>query len=258
MATVTSKDGTRIAYDRVGQGPPLILVDGALCYRSFGPMGALSQQLAPHFTVTYYDRRGRGESSDTPPYALDREVEDLEALIQEAGGSAYVYGISSGGALALHAAACGLNIQKLAVYEIPFNVDENVPRPPDDTPQRVAQMAPGDAVEFFMTQLVGNPPEMVAGMKASPVWPMLEAVGPTVAYDLTILGANHWYLPKQVINVRMPALVMAGGASPNAMCSAARALEDHLPNACLRILPEQDHNVAAEAVAPALVEFFNA
>lgn len=260
METVTSKDGTRIAYDRAGQGPAVILVDGALCYRNFGPMGGLSQQLAPHFTVFWYDRRGRGESGDTKPYAIEREIEDIDALIKAAGGSAqggvYLYGISSGAGLALQAAACGLNIKKLALYEPPFMVDENMPRPAADAAQVVSGMSGGDAVEYFMTKMVGNPPEMVAGMRSSPVWPLLEAVGHTVAYDAAIMGENGWYLPKQVGSVRMPTLVMSGGNSPDHMHRAVQALEDVLPNARRSTIPNQDHNVAAEAIAPELIAFF--
>jgi pimeloyl-ACP methyl ester carboxylesterase len=121
--TVRSKDGTPIAYERIGSGPALILVDGALCSRAFGPMPKLAPLLAQHFTVFFYDRRGRGDSGDTKPYARAREVEDVEALIMEAGGSAFVVGLSSGAALALEAAASKLNITKLAVYEPPFMVD---------------------------------------------------------------------------------------------------------------------------------------
>jgi pimeloyl-ACP methyl ester carboxylesterase len=124
MNTVLSRDGTAIAFDKSGVGPPLILVDGALCYRASGPSRSLAALLAEHFTVFTYDRRGRGESGDTAPYAVEREVDDIEALIEEAGGSAYVYGVSSGAALALEAANRGLAIEKLALYEAPFIVDD--------------------------------------------------------------------------------------------------------------------------------------
>ncbi|MBA3825079.1 MAG: alpha/beta fold hydrolase, partial [Ktedonobacterales bacterium] len=185
MGTVISADGTRIAFDQAGQGAPLILVDGALCHRAGGPMPGLAPLLAQHFTVFTYDRRGRNESGDTVPYAVEREVEDLVALITEAGGSAGVYAISSGAALALEAAASGLNITKLALYEPPFNMD------PAARPAAVhysQQLRPllaegrrGDAVALFMTR-VGMPAEAADGMRQSPMWPALEAVAPTLAY----------------------------------------------------------------------------
>jgi pimeloyl-ACP methyl ester carboxylesterase len=125
MPTVTSKDGTQIGYNTTGTGPAVILIDGAFCFRGFGPMPALAPLLAPHFTVYTYDRRGRGESGDTLPFALEREFEDIDALIQHAGGAASLYGISSGAGLALRAAASGLNVVKLALYEPPYD-DNNL------------------------------------------------------------------------------------------------------------------------------------
>src|SRR5947199_6861992 len=136
MRTVISKDGTALAFDQSGQGPALILVAGATATRL--AEAALSAHLAPHFTVFAYDRRGRGDSGDTAPYAVEREVEDLEALIREAGGSAFVFAISSGAALALEAAASRLNVKKLALYEPPFMVGNAAHVPPvDHQPQLV-------------------------------------------------------------------------------------------------------------------------
>jgi hypothetical protein len=218
MPTVTSKDGTSIAYDQSGNGPALILVDGALCSRSFGPMGALSAQLAPHFTVFKYDRRGRGESSDTQPYALEREVEDIAALIQAAGGSAFVYGTSSGAALALNAAAGGLNITRLALYEPPYN-DATVAQWQDyknGLTENLSAGRPGDAVVRFMNY-VGTPAEAIAGMQQSPVWPVFEVVGPTLAYDAAALGDGS--VPAQLAaTVKIPTLVMAGSATLRQPC----------------------------------------
>src|SRR5258706_1839916 len=154
MSTVKSKDGTVIAYDKSGTGQPVILVDGALCYRASGPSGPLAAELSPHFTVFTYDRRGRGESGDTLPYAVEREVEDIEALINAAGGSAFVYGISSGAALALEAATCLKGIKKLALYESPYIVDDSLPPRPNDFVARmdalIAAGRRGDAVKSFM------------------------------------------------------------------------------------------------------------
>jgi pimeloyl-ACP methyl ester carboxylesterase len=144
MQTVLSKDGAAIAFDKSGKGPPLILVDGALCYRASGPMGPLAALLAPHFTVFTYDRRGRGDSGDSAPYAVEREVDDIDALIQEAGGSAFVYGISSGAALTLEAANRGCGIWKLALYEAPFIADDSRPPIPDDYMARLNGLLASD------------------------------------------------------------------------------------------------------------------
>lgn len=258
MATVTSKDDTSIAYTQLGAGAPIILVDGALCRRAFGPMGPLSALLAEHFTVFMYDRRGRDESGDTQPYAVAREVEDIDALIQQAGGSALVYGTSSGAALALEAAASGLNIQKLALYEPPFNVDENARQPAREYGKAIQAHIdagqPGEAVAHFMGY-VGTPAEAIAGMRQSPMWPMFEAVGHTLAYDNAILGEAAVPVERAKL-VKVPTLVMDGGASIPFIHTAALALTEALPNAEHRTLEGQTHDAAADVVAPVLVEFF--
>src|SRR2546423_183043 len=185
--TVTSHDGTMIAYSQVGQGPVVILVDGALCYRAFGPSKELAAQLAPHFTVITYDRRGRGESGDTQPYAVEREVEDLEALIEATGGTAFVSGQSSGSALAIEAANRLPGIKKLALYEAPFVVDDTG-KPVTQAflarlKELVAQDRRTEAVKQFMKQ-VGTPSFMVAIMPLMPVWSKLKAVAHTLPYDI--------------------------------------------------------------------------
>lgn len=191
-SNVVSSDGTIIAFDRSGEGPPIILVDGELCYRASGPNGPLAELLAPHFTVFTYDRRGRGDSGDTPPYAVDREVEDLEALINEAGGSAYVYGISSGAALALEAANRGLAIKKLALYEAPFVVDDSRPPVPEDYLPQVDKLIAadrrGDAVKLFMRKGVRVPAVFVTMMQFMPAWSKLKGVAHTLPYDAEIMG----------------------------------------------------------------------
>jgi pimeloyl-ACP methyl ester carboxylesterase len=257
MRKVTSKDGTTIAFDQLGDGPPVILVCGASTDRmANAPLAAL---LAQHFTVFNYDRRGRGDSSNTPPYAVEREVEDLEAIINEAGGSAFVYGISSGGALTLEAAASGLAITKLALYEIPFFVDDSYPRPPADQAAHynklIAAGRRGDAVEFFMAKVVGLPAEFVAQARNAPWWPAQEALAHTLAYDATIMGDSS--LPtERVASVTVPTLVISGEASFPFMRASARALADALPNGQTRTLAGQEHNVAPQALAPVLEEFF--
>jgi pimeloyl-ACP methyl ester carboxylesterase len=262
MKTTTSRDGTHIAYDELGEGPPVVLVGGAFNTRTFGPNGGLAPLLAEHFTVINYDRRGRGDSTDTAPYAVEREIEDLGALIKRAGGSAYVFGISSGAALALEAANSGLAIEKLALYEAPFIVDDTRAPVPDDYLQRLKGMVAadrrGDAIRLFMRQGVGLPAVFVAMMRIMPAWSKLKDVAPTVIYDATIVDdyRNGKPLPSdRWTSVTMPTLVAAGGKSPDWMRNAMRELADVL-DAEHRTLDGQTHVVKPEALAPVLVEFF--
>jgi pimeloyl-ACP methyl ester carboxylesterase len=262
MTTVRSADGTTIAYTRAGQGAPLILVDGALCRRSFGPMPKLAAQLTPYFTVYTYDRRGRGESGDTQPYAPDREVEDLEALIALAGGTVYLHGTSSGAGLALEAAKQLRSIAKLAVYEPPFIVDGTRAPLPDDWLPRLTQLAgsdrPGEAVKMFM-RFVGAPAVFTAVMPLTPVWGKLKAAAPTLPYDVTIVQGHQRGLPLtpgEWAAVKPPTLVAAGGKSPAWITNGTRALAGALPDAAYRTLPGQNHMVKPRAIAPVLTEFF--
>ncbi len=264
MATVTSKDGTQIAYDKKGSGPALILVDGAICYRGFGPMPGLAELLAPHFTVYTYDRRGRGESSNGKPFAVEREVEDIEALIREAGGSAYVYGISSGACLALEAALkLGPKIAKLAMYEPPYTADasarEQWKEYRTQLRKSISEGRRGDAVVLFM-QLVGTPADQVNGMRQSPMWPMFEAVAPTLEYDAAAMGDDRSAPTQRAAGIKVPTLVMDGGANlvyMPFMHQSAAALAKSIPNAQQRTLEGQTHDVQADVIAPVLVEFFN-
>lgn len=257
-STVHSRDGTAIAYDRAGAGPAVILVDGALCGRSFGPMPKLAPLLARRFTVISYDRRGRGDSGDTPPYAVEREIEDLEALINAAGGSAFVYAISSGAALAL-AAAGRLRITRLALYEPPFMVGDGGHRPPLDHQAQLTRMIasgrPGDAVRFFMRDVVGMPALVAGIMRLFPMWSRLTAVAKTLPYDAAIMG--DYSLPAgRAAAVRIPTLVIGGGKSPAMLRNAVQALADAIPGAQRRMLAGQTHNVSGEVLAPVLEEFF--
>jgi len=257
---VTSKDGTEIAYEKHGTGPAVILVDGALCYRSFGPMAHLSELLAPHFTVYTYDRRGRGGSGNSKPFAVEREVEDIEALIQGAGGREFVYGISSGACLALEAAIkLGDKISKLALYEPPYNSDKATLNAWKEYRKQLADLLKanrrGDAVALFM-QLVGTPADQINGMRQAPVWPMFEAVAPTLAYDAAATGEDRTVPVDRATKVSMPALVMNGTAIPF-MNDTATALAKAIPHAQHRTLEGQTHDVNLEVLAPVLVEFFN-
>jgi pimeloyl-ACP methyl ester carboxylesterase len=264
MNTVRSADGTSIAFTKAGQGPPLILVDGALCSRSFGPMPKLAAQLTPHFTVYTYDRRGRGASGDTPPYAVGLEVNDLEALVESAGAgdTVFVHGTSSGAALALEAAKRIPAIGKLAVYEPPFVVDGTRPPMPADYLPRLSQLIASehrsDAVKMFM-RFVGTPAIFTAVMPLTPVWPKLKTAAPTLPYDITIIQDHHRgapFTPAEWAEVKILTLVAAGGKSPAWMTNGTRALADALPDAWYRTLPGQNHMVKPQAIAPVLTEFF--
>jgi pimeloyl-ACP methyl ester carboxylesterase len=261
---VTSKDGTRIAFDRTGEGPPVILVPAAIQNRSFpNPLVAL---LAPHFTVYHYDRRGRNESGDTQPYAVEREIEDMAAVLTVAGGSARAYGPSSGAVLALEAAAAGLAITKLALYEAPLIVDDSRPPAPTDYVKRlndaVAAGRPGDAVEIFMKDAVRVPPDQVSGMQNTPMWPALEAVAHTIAYDGAFMEGLMYGKPippdreRRWSSVKVPTLVIDGGASEQFMHTGADALAAVVPNSQRRTLEGQTHDVNPEVLAPVLIEFF--
>jgi pimeloyl-ACP methyl ester carboxylesterase len=256
MNTVTSSDGTTIAFDRLGDGPPLILVCGGSTDRMAN--APLAELLTQHFTVFNYDRRGRGDSGDTAPYAVEREVEDIDAVIAASGGSAFLYGTSSGAALALEAAASGLSVTRLALWEPPY-ILEGRPRPPADTARTYTELVSagrrGDAVEFFMAKVVGLPPEFVAYARTQPFWQTQEALAHTLAYDATIMG--DYSLPtERVASVTVPTLVIDGGASFPFMRETAQALADVLPDGHHRTLEGQTHDVAPEAMAPVLAGFF--
>jgi pimeloyl-ACP methyl ester carboxylesterase len=263
MNTVRSKDGTLIAFEKSGHGPALILVDGALCYRASGPSRPLAALLANRFTVFWYDRRGRGDSGDTKPYAVEREIEDLDALITEAGGSAFVYGISSGAALALEAANRGLPIRKLALYESPCIVDDTHAPIPGDFHTRlnglVAADRRSDAVKMFL-RLVDLPAIALLIMPLLPAWSKLKAVAHTLPYDITIVQDNQRgrpFPPARWPGATMPTLAMDGGKSPAWIRNGMRALAGALPDATFRTLEGQTHMLKANAVAPVLTEFFS-
>src|SRR5262245_30075225 len=252
---VASKDGTAIAFDQIGSGPPVILVCGGSTDRAAN--AGLATLLSLEFTVLNYDRRGRGDSGDTPPYAIEREFEDLDATIAAAGGSAAVHGISYGAVLALKAAAYGLGITKLALVEPPY-VPEGERRPPADTAATFQKLV-GDgrrdaAVEFFMSEVVGLPPEFVAGARSQLFWASQEAIAHTLAYDATIMD-DYRLRADEFADVGTPTLVLVGGASFPWMATTARELADALPNARRATLEGQQHNVDANVLAPVVAEF---
>ena len=260
--TTRSKDGTAIAFDRLGQGPAVIFVDGALCYRASGPSQPVAALLSEHFTVYTYDRRGRGDSGNTLPYSIEREVEDIAALIADAGGSAMLCGVSSGAVLSLEAATRGLAITKLALYEAPMIVDDTrEPIPPDFLSRLEDAVAAGrrsDAVKMFL-KLVGLPAVGIFAMSFMPVWKTLLAVAHTLPYDITLVEPNQHGKPLPGAHgsaATMPVLAIDGGKSPAYMRNGMKALADVLPNATYRTLPGQTHMVNAKALVPVLVEFF--
>ncbi|EOD59834.1 alpha/beta fold hydrolase [Amycolatopsis vancoresmycina] len=261
MTTTTSADGTKIAYTRTGSGPALVLVDGAMCYRGSSPNDALAKELAARFTVYTYDRRGRGESTDTGPYTVAREVEDLAAVVKEAGGEAFLFGISSGAALALEAAR-SLPAPRLALYEPPFVVDNSRPRVPVDYATRLDEALKegkrGKAVKMFMTEGVGLSGVTVALMRIMPFWAKLKRVAHTLPYDTAVVGEHQsgHPLPAAWPEVKVPALAIDGGRSPEWMRNGVASLAKVLPSAEYRTLPGQTHIVKAPALAPVLTEFF--
>jgi pimeloyl-ACP methyl ester carboxylesterase len=262
MRTVTSKDGTTIAFDQYGAGPVVILVDGALQYRAFDQgMKQLADLLSPHFTVIRYDRRGRGDSTDaTRTYEQSSEVEDIEALIGAVGGLAFLYGISSGGALALEATlALGDKIKKLAIYEVPYNDEENARTGWRDYTRRLLELVEadrkGDAVGHFM-MLTGMPPEQLEGMRQHPMWHLWESIGLTLAYDAVVMGEDSSVPADRARRVSIPTLIITGSATYPFMLESARTLAKAIPNAQHHTLEGQSHEVSAEALAPILIEFF--
>ncbi len=256
MTTVTSADGTAIAFEQFGAGTPLILAAGAFNDRS--TTAPLAIELAEQCLVLNADRRGRGESGDGRQYAVEREIEDLAALIDEAGGSAAVFGYSSGANLALQAAAAGLSITHLLLYEPPFVVDDSHPRPPADLNAQLAQLVAdgkrGDAVELYQTRAVGMPPEVVAQMRNAPFRPSLEGIAHTLAYDATIIG-DLSFPAEQIAGIQTPALVIDGDQSPPVMRAAAKAVAAALPNATHHTLEGQGHAIDPAATAPVIAEF---
>jgi pimeloyl-ACP methyl ester carboxylesterase len=263
MQTVSSHDGTTIAYDKAGEGPALILVDGALSVHSSGGKSELARLLAPHFTLYGYDRRGRGRSGDSAPYSVDREIEDIDALIDHAGGPAFLYGHSSGATLAMQAAVrLGGRVSKIAMYEAPHNDDpdaqESWSEYLTELRQTLADGRRGDAVALFM-RFVGTPGDQVKAMRQAPFWPSMEATAPTLAYDHAAIIGERWSAPTDLAaRVAVPALVIAGGASFAFMPTAARALSKAMPHGQLLILEDQAHNVDPGVLAPVLTDFFTA
>ena len=256
----TSNDGTQIAYESIGTGPALVLVDGALCYRDFGPCRSLAEYLQKRFRVTFYDRRGRGDSGETAPYAPEREYEDLASVIAAAGGDAFVLGYSSGGALALQAAASGVRMKKLASYEAPFlGINSKKGKPLNYLADLTALLDRGEregAVGYFMVDIVGGPKFLPLMFKFMPkVLAQLKAVAPTLLNDVRVM--NTFAAPTATLaRIEVPTLVMGGSKAKPKMVKAVRDTAAAVPGSVRKTLPGQTHQVKDEAIAPELIAFF--
>jgi pimeloyl-ACP methyl ester carboxylesterase len=264
---VKSKDGTEIAYDKVGSGPALIVVTGATQFRAFdSSLAVLAGLLEDSFTVITYDRRGRGESGNTLPFSPQREIEDIAALVEgPAGGRASIMGYSSGAVVALEAAVAGLPIDKVIMYEPPFVLpDSGFPPPPKDYVEALNRMTASgdkDAAPAYFMQNVGMPPEAIEGAKQSPIWPIMQSIGPTIAYDGQFMFDAYYTedrFPDRWQKATMPVLVVHGDASFPFMPSAADAVAKSLPNASRKVLAGQDHGPKPDVFAPVIREFLGA
>ncbi len=258
MEKVTSKDGTVIAYDRLGKGPAVIMTLGALNTRKSG--SKLAKLLSARFTVISYDRRGRGNSTDTAPYSVQREVEDVAALIGVVGEPVFLYGHSSGGALALEAVmALRKKVRKLAVYEVPYALDNGARRAATTYYKTLKSLLTtgrnDDAVALFIGS-VGVSDKQVQALKRMPMWKGLVRLAPTLAYDSTVLGKGHALPKDRLSGVTVPTLAMHGGAGAAFMGDVAREISETIPRAKLQTLPRQTHGVSPKVLAPVLEEFF--
>jgi pimeloyl-ACP methyl ester carboxylesterase len=261
MAHVISKDGTRIAFDKSGKGAGVIIVNGAMGFREFYGDKPLVAALSNDFTIYTYDRRGRGESTDTKPYSAEKEIEDVEALIDDAGGSSFLYGVSSGAALALRVAARldSAKVPKLALYEPPYGSNSEKDKADFASQKKrlnelLRDGKRGDAAAFFLTSL-GTPPEALEDLRKSPDWPFMQRVEHTLAYDYAVLGDGA--IPVEIAKtLSMPVLVMNGGKSFDFMRDTAENLSKVIPNAQWKVLKDQTHQVSPEVLAPVLRAFF--
>jgi pimeloyl-ACP methyl ester carboxylesterase len=255
IQTVTSKDGTHLAAEVTGSGPAIVLVCGGSVDR--GANAGLAGLLSADFTVWNFDRRGRGDSGDTPPYAVEREIEDIEAVIAAAGGHAHLYGSSSGAGLALEAAAAGAAVDKLVLWEPPYNVDP-AGRPPADSVEQLDRMiAEGrrdDAATFFMVDMVGLPAEFAAFARTQPWWAGQLAIAHTLAYDARVMG-DYSVPTETAARVTMPALILTGGSSFALFRPTADALVAAMPDAQTESLAGQEHNVDPAALGPVMRDF---
>jgi pimeloyl-ACP methyl ester carboxylesterase len=259
---VTSTDGTTIFVESIGSGPAVVLVDGAFCGRSFGPARELANELADSYSVSFYDRRGRGDSGDTRPHSVQREIEDLDAVINHVGGNAFVYGISSGGALAFEAAAAGVPMRKLATYEVPYTKAADTEGVPVDHAGHLNALLAGNKrgamVSYFLVKVIGVPAFVPIMLRLMPkVWKNQKAAANTLPYEIAVL--NSFTAPiERLAEIRVPTLVMVGGKAVPAITAAQTRTAKAIPDAVHRTLDGQTHEVSAAAMATELRSFFTA
>jgi pimeloyl-ACP methyl ester carboxylesterase len=265
---VTSKDGTTIVFERHGTGPVLIVVDGALCARHFGPGRPFAETVSKSgggFTVVCYDRRGRGESGNTLPYAVEREVEDLSAVIDAVGGDAFLLGFSSGAALAYETTASGASVRRVFGYEAPYIAEEDAKhRAADHLARLNALLADGSdkgrgkAVDYFMTSMVGGPFFLPVLMRTAMAkyFPSMKAIAPTLPYDTKVMNSNFTVPRGRFAKIDVPVLVGVGGKAKPNMVAAENAVQASIPGSELRVLPGQTHQVSDAAILPLVREFF--
>ncbi|SHN11173.1 alpha/beta fold hydrolase [Mucilaginibacter sp. OK098] len=259
MNTVISKDGTKIAYNQNGSGPVIILVDGAFCSKDFGPMTGIVPLLSKNFTVISYDRRARGESGDTKPYAVEREIEDINALINVSGGSASLFGISSGAILCIKAVAYGLNIHKLAILEPPFVGNKDNKRPADAVQQLNQMIAVGEqgsAVKFYLRKVIGLPAIIVFILRLTPNWPKMKAIANSLPYDAAVCG--DFNMPKEQVScITIPTIAIDSKQSPTFLRDAVQGVASALTNGKRVSLKGKPHDVPPKILVPALTDFYN-
>jgi pimeloyl-ACP methyl ester carboxylesterase len=256
-----SADGTRMAYEKVGSGPALVLVDGAMCSRDFGPARDVATALQDRYTVYFYDRRGRGASGDTAPYTPEREFEDLAAVVAATGEVPFVTGQSSGAGLALRAAAAGVPMRALASYEAPFvglrPGKDGKPRDYlGDLQRLIASGKRGQAAGYFMVKMVGGPWFLPIMMRLMPkVWRHLETIAPTLVYDTRVM--DRFEVPTEELRrVAVPTLALAGSKGKPEMLAAQESIARAVPDSEHAVLPGQTHQVSPAALAPVLDDFF--
>ena len=260
MSAAVSADGTVIAFSAWGEGEPLIIIDGATAYPAINPTNEeVGRLLSDRFRTYAYDRRGRGQSTDTAPYAVEREIEDLAAVIAEAGGQAAVFGGSSGAGLALRAAVRNPAITRLALWEPPYHVDDSAPPLPGDFAEQLDRLVEAgrqaDAVELFLVRAMQVSSRDVAGMRGHASWPAMEAAARSLVYEARVMGPGNALPAELLAGITQPALVLNGGASPAWMRRAGQAVADAIPGAVYRVLEGQSHSVAPTAIVPELLEF---
>jgi pimeloyl-ACP methyl ester carboxylesterase len=259
MNTVLSKDGAKIVYRKTGGGPVIILVDGAFCSKDFGPMPKLAPLLSEHFTVISYDRRARGESGDVKPYNVVREIEDIEVLIEKNGGSAYLFGVSSGAILALRAVAAELRVPKLVVFEPPFVTNKNLIRSPNafnELTRLIDEGRRGEAVKFYLRKVMGVPGILTLILRLTPGWPKMKANANSLPYDAAICG--DFEIPKNIVSaISIPVLAIDSTKSPEILRSAVAATVSALPNGVRKSLKGGVHDIPPKILAPEIMHFLN-